>query len=237
MVTLHALLQALGAGTLDDAELAPWLGPEPVDIPVPCTPQARERLGRAVAVGSFGNAPWRVVAVRTVVVGPAAFNAGLARPGANKATVHFDAFARLLREAWSFTPGGTDTVVHGDKHGGRHFYHAPLADAFPEISVERGPEGPALSRYALRDDARDRRLDLSLAPRADADDGLVALASVVSKTVRELWMDAFNAHWRALLPGLKPTAGYPVDAARFRKAIEPHCRERGLDPAVWWRRK
>ena len=50
-------------------------------------------------------------------------------------------------------------------------------------------------------------------------------------------MDAFNAYWSARVPGLKPTAGYPVDAARFRKAIETLCEERGLDLSAWWRRK
>ena len=66
---------------------------------------------------------------------------------------------------------------------------------------------------------------------------LLALASIVSKSVREFWMDAFNAHWTSRLPGLRPTAGYPGDSGRFRRAIEPLCRERGLDPAVWWRAK
>jgi hypothetical protein len=63
----------------------------------------------------------------------------------------------------------------------------------------------------------------------------VALASVVSKTLREHWMDSFNAHWAARVPGLKPTAGYPVDAARFRSVIEPLCLERGLELDLWWR--
>ncbi len=71
---------------------------------------------------------------------------------------------------------------------------------------------------------------MSLSPRADGGNGLVALASIVSKTVREVWMDVFNAYWLVRVPGLKPTAGYPVDAARFRRAIEPTARAAGLDP-------
>jgi ribonuclease HII len=78
-------------------------------------------------------------------------------------------------------------------------------------------------------------LTLSLVPRADGDDGAVALASIVSKALREHWMDAFNAHWKARIPDLKSTAGYPVDAARFRRAIEPVCQARGLTLADWWR--
>jgi hypothetical protein len=231
--SLGGLLDALGAGTLDDVELTPWLDPEAADPPVPSV-SARARVERALAGRPFDGAPWQVVSVRSVVVGPARFNAGLAAHG-SKARVHFDAFARLLRTVWDLTPEDASTHVRCDKHGGRHFYFGPLADAFPDAWIDRGPEGPALSRYTVR--LGGRRLKLSLQPRADSADGLVALASVVSKTVREFWMDAFNAHWAALVPGLRPTAGYPNDALRFRQSIEPLCATRGLAPGSWWRAK
>ena len=41
----------------------------------------------------------------------------------------------------------------------------------------------------------------------------------------------------ALLRGLKPTAGYPGDAARFFEAIRPCCERLGLPEAAVWRRK
>ena len=231
--TVGGLLAALGAGTLDDAELTRWL--DAGDVPVPSSDPARDRVATALAARPFEGASWRVVSVRSVVISPAAFNAGLAAHGSNKARVHFQAFARLLRDAWALAPEGVETFTRGDKHGGRHFYYQPLLDAFPDAWIDRGAEGPALSRYVVRQGGR--RLDLALQPRADAADGLVALASIVSKTVRELWMDAFNAHWLARIPGLKPTAGYPVDASRFRAAIEPLCLERGLSADLWWRAK
>jgi len=172
--------------------------------------------------------------VRSVVVGPARFNAGLAA-SASKARVHFGAFAHLLGDVWARAEDGVETSVRADKHGGRHFYLEPLMEAFPDVWIDRGPEGPELSRYTLR--GAGRRLSLSLAPRADAGDGLVALASIVSKAVREHWMDVFNAHWTTRLPDLRPTAGYPNDALRFRQAIEPECQARSLDPSLWWRLK
>jgi ribonuclease HII len=230
--SLGELISGLGAGTLDDSELSPWL-----DSGDPKYPGLRSRsmAERTLARRPFEGAPWRVVDVRSVVVGPARFNLGLDATG-SKALVHFAAFARLLTHLLDTNPGGQALAIRGDKHGGRHFYGGLLADAFPGASVETGPEGPDLSRYELFD--RDQiRLTLSLVPRADADDGLVALASIVSKTVREHWMDAFNAHWQARVPGLRPTAGYPVDAARFRRAIEPECWARGLKPEDWWRAK
>ncbi len=229
--TFAGLLGALGAGTLADAELAPWVDEPGPDYP---PPGSRELAGRTLGRRPLDGAPWRVVAVRSVVVGPRAFNAGLAATG-SKALVHFGAFARLLADVRATTPQGVAVSVRGDKHGGRHFYGDLLAAAFPDARVIRGEEGPTLSWYDLI--AAGSRLSLGLVPRADADDGLVALASIVSKAARECWMDAFNAHWLARIPGLRPTAGYPGDAGRFRLAIEADCRSRGLAPEAWWRAK
>ena len=223
-----SLLAAVGAGSLDAVELAPWLAPGS-DPPV-----ATEGPGFPSSVDPFAGASWRIVAVRSAVVGPARFNAGIDATG-SKASVHFAAFAGLLAKVWRRLGPDRPATVVSDKHGGRHFYADPLRSAFPSARVHRGVEGPELSAYTLTSDDPERRLDLRLLPRADAGHGLVAIASVVSKSIRERWMDAFNAHWLALIPGLKPTAGYPVDAARFRAAIEPICLERGRPPATWWR--
>jgi hypothetical protein len=80
-------------------------------------------------------------------------------------------------------------------------------------------------------------MEVNLVPRADGSDGLVALASIVSKTIRELWMDVFNGYWCSRVPGLRPTAGYPNDSKRFRAAIEPAAAVEQCDPAMWWRVK
>jgi ribonuclease HII len=219
---------AFGAGTPEDVELTPWQdGTYPLFGP-------RAGARAALMARPFQCSRWRVTAVRSMVVGPARFNGELGRSG-SKARVHFGAFARLLDWLWEMARDGVETHVASDKHGGRHYYLDLLYEAFPDTWIDRGPEGAELSRYTIRD--RDRRMTLGLAPRADADDGLVALASIVSKTLRERWMTVFNAHWIARIPGLAPTAGYPGDAARFRAAIEPHCAARGLELAVWWRAK
>lgn len=230
--SLGELIERLGAGTLDEVELAPWL-----DSGDPKYPALRSRsmASWTLARKPFDGAHWKVVDVRSVVVGPRQFNDQLAATG-SKAQVHFAAFRQLLAHLRATTPEDHDIALRGDKHGGRHFYGDLLEAAFPGAKVERGAEGPDLSHYQVIEPAHPR-LTLSLVPRADADDGLVALASIVSKTVREHWMDAFNAHWQARIPGLRATAGYPVDAARFRKAIEAGCEARGLKPADWWRTK
>ena len=233
--TLGALSAALGAGTLEEIELAPWL-PVGKDLGYPPI-TTRSFAEAAVARRPFDGAPWRVVDARAVVVGPCRFNAGLAASATgSKAVVHFAAFARLIDHLVQTTPPDQTIAVRGDKHGGRNFYAEPLRAAFPAAEVIPGLEGPDLSSYRLLLPTR-APLTIELIPRADGDDGLVALASILSKSLREHWMDAFNAAWLARVPGLKPTAGYPVDAQRFRHAIEPLCQAQGLDPALWWRNK
>jgi hypothetical protein len=233
--TWKTLLETLGAGTLDEVELSPWLevGQQEGDGPsIAGEPGLESLLAQRPLVPRCRT--WQITVVRTVVVGPSLFNSRLSDQGL-KSAVHYEAFERLLAWVWDRAADGALTLVLGDKHGGRHYYYGPLTRSFPETWIDRGPEGPDLSRYTLRDQTR--RVEVSLAPRADQNDGLVALASIVSKTIRELWMDVFNGYWCARVPGLRPTAGYPNDAKRFRTAIEAVAAEQKCDPARWWRVK
>jgi hypothetical protein len=230
---LRELVDSLGAGTLGDSEVASWIEGENDGPPWPrsIAPTAIDALlsGQPLVPAV---APWRIVTVAAVVVGPAQFNRGLASFG-SKAAVHYQAFERLLRLVWDRASDGATTIVQGDKHGGRHYYLESLYQTFPETWIERGPEGPLRSRYTVR--AKPRCLEINLHARADQSDGLVALASMVSKTVRETWMEVFNRYWQARVPALRATAGYPTDAARFRREIEPLATALGHEPLAWWR--
>jgi hypothetical protein len=224
------MLAALAVGGVADVELSHWHDADPPLL----RHDSRDLVERMLQLRPFEGSRWRLIAIRSVVFGPARFNHGLRSTGC-KAKVHFSAFVRLVQWLWESASDGHETHIRSDKHGGRHFYYEPLVDAFPDCWIDRGVEGPDRSRYTMR--AGERRLELDIRPKADADDGLVAIASMVSKAVREWWMSAFNAHWTARIDGLKPTAGYPGDSARFRAAIEPHCEARGLSPDLWWREK
>jgi hypothetical protein len=225
---------ALGAGTLEQAELARWLD---YDQQLPAFPSLTrahlEDISRRRSLSPMA-AKWSVKAVRSVIVGPARFNVELDARGL-KSQVHFSAFSELLGWIWELAADGTSTYVTSDKHGGKHYYLPALSEAIPGVWIDRDIEGADLSRYRFRDGAR--TLELRVEPRADRNDGLVALASIVSKAVRELWMDVFNAYWRARLPGLRPTAGYHGDAARFRREIEALAIAENCDPVTWWRLK
>ena len=50
-------------------------------------------------------------------------------------------------------------------------------------------------------------------------------------------MGEFNAYWRRHVPDLKPTAGYPGDAARFFAAIRPLLHGLGIAEESLWRER
>jgi hypothetical protein len=62
-----------------------------------------------------------------------------------------------------------------------------------------------------------------------------ALASMAAKYVRELAMCAWNDYWQRQIPGLRPTAGYPVDARRFADEIRVTQQNLGIADNLIWR--
>ena len=249
----------LGLETSVRAALAPWLGAE-IDCLGTCLdrlcPTARDELARepwysgATPLpllsdsGDGGDAAARFIAetrkqrlcwglVRAVVMCPARFNR-LLDQWDSKGAVLGHALAELLR---------ANRAIHGeeplhftiDKHGGRNSYAAVLQNALPDSMIVAHEEGMARSVYSAL--GLERPVRLTFQPRADAEHFCVALASMVSKYVRELLMREFNRFWRSQVPGLEPTAGYPTDAGRFFDAIRPAVQRLGIAETHVWRRK
>ena len=232
--SLRDLLERTAIHRVEEAELSPWFDARTLDCQSLKALSAELETILALRPLEPADSTWRIRNIHVAVVGPSRFNYGLGQTG-SKAEVHFAAFADLMRLIWEAGPANMPTFVTGDKHGGRHYYYERLGLCFPGLWIERGAEGAESSHYVVRD--HDRRLHLHLRPRADQADGLVALASIVSKTVRELWMDGFNDYWCERIPGLRRCAGYPLDARRFRDDIEARARTEGHNPDRWWRAK
>lgn len=130
---------------------------------------------------------------------------------------------------------GRPVLFACDKQGGRNFYAAMVQQAFPDGWVVAEKEGAAESRYRV--DGLDRPVSVTFRPRADGDSVAVALASMVCKYLREVCMRQFNRFWQKYVPGLEPTAGYPVDAKRFYAAIQPAMARLGLTADQVWRKR
>ena len=116
-------------------------------------------------------------------------------------------------------------LIMCDKQGGRNFYASILQEAFPEGWVIAERESAEESRYRV--ECLPREVSITFRPRADGDSVAVALASMLCKYLREVCMRQFNRFWATHVPGIAPTAGYPVDAKRFYEAIKPRDGETG----------
>jgi ribonuclease HII len=141
---------------------------------------------------------------------------------------------QLLRQLVETVPRGPLEVMV-DKQGGRHYYAALLSEAFPDVWPRVVCESPARSEYLLAIKGRDVRV--VFAPRADSNHMGVAIASMAAKYLRERLMARFNEFWQTHIPGLVPTAGYPVDAKRFYSAIRPAMQTLGIAAGDVWRNK
>jgi len=121
-------------------------------------------------------------------------------------------------------------LIVADKHGGRNCYDRHLQEIADGAMIFRLREG--------RDESRYRIGSSELRFQAGGESHLpVALASIVSKYVRELSMELFNRFWAEHVPGVKPTKGYPVDARRFRVDIAEAQRRLNIPDTVLWRER
>jgi ribonuclease HII len=119
-----------------------------------------------------------------------------------------------------------------DKHGGRNYYTALLQHHFSEHWIEPVHESHAESRYEWGQPESRVRVTFRMQGERFLP---TALASMTAKYLRELSMRAFNEFWAAHVTDLRPTAGYPTDSHRFRKAIAAKQRELGIEDRVLWR--
>lgn len=172
--------------------------------------------------------------VRSVVICPSRFNEHLDRWGSKGAVLGL-ALTDLIRGHCACGDPTEPVYVAVDKHGGRNHYAALLQHALPEGMVVAHEETMARSVYSVL--GLRRGIRLTFQPRAETEHFCVALASMVSKYVREVLMAEFNRFWQEQVPGLQPTAGYPGDAARFFEQIRPVLERLAIPEMSIWRRK
>jgi hypothetical protein len=139
---------------------------------------------------------------------------------------------RLLRHVWRECAGDEhDTVlILADKHGGRNRYHEFLPTVFGDGFIRCMLESMEKSRYRVAN--AEIRFETKSERHLP-----VALASMVCKYLRELSMRLFNQYWAERQPGLKPTAGYPLDADRFRIDIAALQKQLGIEDEILWRER
>jgi hypothetical protein len=144
------------------------------------------------------------------------------------AAIHLD---YLLR---TFSDQGL--VIFCDRQGGREHYGQLLMQMFDDWSLEITREGDGHSEYLLRRratvDGATHTVRIIFCEKAEAQCMPVAIASMLSKYLREALMGRFNAWWRTHLPDVAPTAGYYGDGSRFLQDIALKRRDLGITDAM-----
>ena len=132
--------------------------------------------------------------------------------------------------------------IYCDRQGGRKKYAGLISQTYERSHRESQVpfcsvvgESPKTSVYSMRHAG----IATSIRFQVHGDSLFPpAAASMVAKWARESLMERFNGYWREVVgPGLKPTAGYAVDAARFARDIEPWITKLAIEKNQWWRRK
>ena len=203
----------------------PCLPAEPIGLPLKTDSTLIERSSQRLKQ-TLEAASAELVTIRTRVIFPTEFNQ-LVEDAGSKGKVLSAATLQLVAEiVRDEQPGAAEIIC--DKHGGRNRYGELLSAVFGGQSVVRLEEGRPISRYRMN--------QMEFRFQTKAEEHLpVAVASMVSKYVREVAMLEFNAWWKQLIPELKPTKGYPMDAARFLKDIEDELQRQQIVQDTIWR--
>jgi len=133
----------------------------------------------------------------------------------NKSVVLFHNCAALISRLWNNFKGNISLIV--DKQGGRNNYAELLKGFLHKVDVKILKESDKVSTYEVVDEQR--KMEISFVEKGEDTCMAVALASIFSKYVRELFMHLENQYWLRLVPNLEPTAGYYTDALRFLSQI------------------
>ncbi len=225
------LRRLLAPGSIDEMASIPWYDGYEATVPVDAEPAELERLAAAVRK-AFAAAEVRLLTMRTRAVFPRRFNELLEEhrsKGIALSHLTLDLAAEVVQ------PIGDDPItIVCDKHGGRNRYARLLSEHFPGAVMEIYGESARQSVY--RFGPAERRVEVRFERMAESHLP-VALASMASKYFRELAMESFNRFWCDRIPGLKPTAGYPQDAKRFKDDIAAKQKELEIEDRILWRNK
>jgi hypothetical protein len=227
--TWRDVWHSLAPDALDAMQAVPWYVDYDGPAPSACDAAEVEPLADLLRSG-MPAAGVRLVAVRSRAVFAHQFNDLIERHGTKGAALSHETLA-LAAALIEPLPAAPISLIC-DKHGGRNCYGALLSEHFPEWLIE--VFGETRQRSTYRFGPSDRRIDVRFCVKAESHLP-VALASMASKYLRELAMQAFNDFWRRRIADLQPTAGYPLDAKRFRADIAEKQRELNISDRVLWR--
>jgi ribonuclease HII len=240
------LLHSVAPSDAIRLEQLPWYAPaqrpaeietsDGIDVCPPLNSQVIERARQKMA--SHGI---RFLGYRARVIDELEFNRTVDRLG-NKSNAlsewSIGLLADCIRNAGDRGSTASDPLrvdAYCDRHGGRKRYAAVLNHALGELVdwIEVLEETSHCSRYRARLPSGELKVQF----RVEGDSLLPSAASsLLAKWLREHLMQRLNQYWiQSVGPTLRPTAGYSVDAARFREEMTEHAKRLGHPQEAWWR--
>jgi hypothetical protein len=215
---------------IDDNALPPPEWPVLQVVPLPRVADAEACAARSTRIATaLADAGVSLERITCRIVHPAEFNGHLTA-GLNKSDILSAVTLTLAADTRRRAEAHAPVMIWCDRHGGRKHYAAVVARYFDCPLVQPIEETPTRSAYELL--GSDCRIEFCVGGEAR---GPVALASMTAKYIRELAMEVFNRFWSERLPGLAPTAGYPVDATRWRREAAVAIRAAGITDEELWR--
>jgi ribonuclease HII len=210
---VRALLAHAVDLSVADLDELPWYRGRLLELALPCAVEVSEVLARSARQAElFADRGLQFADFHVFPVIETRFNQQVRQYG-SKAWPLFLATGRLLDTLIQRHPD-EELVVYVDRQGGRTRYAELLAGLYPLARLKVVRERSEESVYRLEPSNRPP-VQIHFHVEGDGRFAPVALASVVAKTVRELFMRSLNEWFAEQVPGVRPTAGYSADARRF----------------------
>ena len=147
----------------------------------------------------------------------------------NKAVVLMGLALRIVDRIIRLAPNERVRVCV-DRLGGRLHYRDVLMTNLPDYTLHILEESAERSAYRLTKSSQ--ICDVEFAVKSEQRHFCVALASVYSKYLREVFMYAFNEYWAGHLENVRPTAGYYSDAKRWLADAGDAIEHAGIDRSI-----
>jgi ribonuclease HII len=228
--TLTEMLAGIGPEALAHMAEYPWYAGQ--DLPLP-------RQADAVDISLRGNALAGVMAqrgaklawVKSYPILEGHYNR-LVGATRNKSVALWTITSRLIDHALrAFGRTGPLRIV-ADRQGGRMRYVESLQRNYPSAKIKVMEETESASKYFIQDPQDFGCAEVWFCVGGEEVALPVALASMVSKYTRELFMELLNLYWASRVADLRPTAGYHTDGLRFLRDIESAIVAAGIDRAM-----
>ncbi len=229
--TWHDVWQTFAPQSVRWRDRLPWYADFRAAAPVDTTPSQVTECGARFLSG-LEQSKIRLLNMKSVAIFPERFNALIDRFDTKGGALSYETL-KLVRQQLQAI-GDEHIVVLCDKHGGRNRYAPVLQTVFPEVLPTIVRESRLQSVY--RWGPATRRIEMRFTAKGESA-LCTALASMISKYLRELAMLGFNSFWSQHVSGIRPTAGYPTDAKRFKKEIAAAQERLQIDDRILWRNR